>query len=59
MAGVAISTSVATARPGESARLHSVWQTTPWSALASCVRTCACWCAGNTSMMRSIVCAAS
>ncbi len=33
-------TSVATTRPRPSAVLHSVWQTTPCSAPASCVRTC-------------------
>ncbi len=59
MAGVATITSVATDRPGESDRLQSVWQTTPWMAPASCVRTCACWWDGKTSMTRSIVCAAS
>ena len=38
---------------------HSVWQTTPCSAPASWTRTCCCWCGGKTSMMRSMVCAAS
>src|SRR5665647_3502526 len=59
MAGVAISTSVATTRPGPSDRLHNVWHTMPWIAPASCVRTWACWFGGKTSMMRSTVCAAS
>ena len=31
---------------------------TPWSATESCTRTCSCWWAGKTSMMRSIVCGA-
>ena len=31
----------------------------PWSATDSCTRTCCCWCGGNTSMIRSIVCAVS
>ena len=56
MAGVAMSTSVATARPVPFARLTSVWQTTPCSVAASCARTWPCWCGGNTSMTRSMVC---
>ena len=44
---MATSTSVATTRPLPSAVLHSVWQTTPWRAPASWVRTCCCWCGGE------------
>ena len=49
----------ATARPCPSAVGISCWVTTPCSVVASCTRTCCCWCGGNTSMMRSIVCGAS
>ena len=37
----------------------SCWVMMPCSATDSCTRTWPCWWAGNTSMMRSIVCAAS
>ena len=50
--------SVATTRPLPLAFGSSVWQTTPCSVDASCVRTWSCWCGGNTSMTRSMVCAA-
>ena len=35
---------------------RSCWQNTPCSVNDSIVRICCCWCAGNTSTIRLIVC---
>ena len=50
------STSQATTRPEPSAVGSSCWVMMPCSATDSCTRTWPCCWAGNTSMMRSIVC---
>ena len=54
-AGVANMISCTAVRPGLSTRLQSNCATTPRSEAASIVRTCDCWSAGNTSMIRSTV----
>ena len=59
IAGVAISTSAATARLSPSAVGTSCWVTMPCSVDATWIRTWSCCSAGNASTMRSIVCAAS
>ena len=58
MAGVTTRISAAIDRPFPLAFCSSVWVTTPSSTKASCARTCDCWLAGNTSMMRLIASAA-
>ena len=55
IAGVGTNTSHATARAEPSAVGNSCWVTMPWRAMESCIRTCCCWCGGNTSMIRSTV----
>ncbi len=52
-------TSTAGARPLPSMRGIRRCETTAFSTLASCSRTCFCWCGGNTAMMRLIVSVAS
>ena len=47
--------SLTATRPEPSALFNRSWATTPRSDEASMVRTCACWSAGKTSMMRSTV----
>ena len=59
MTGVLTMTSTAAARPLPSARGSSRCEITALSTLASCTRTCACWCGGNCAMIRVIVSTAS